>query len=179
MRTSRNVLAALSALGALCALCASAIAPAALGAGARATSAPAALRRSLNLWATIDVCNPTDQRDYVGVRGSMPGDRIATDDIYMRFRLQVTSAAGTWVDLVGGLSPFMKVASAQTARQDGWSFRLTPRAGKRATLRGVVTFEWRRGTAVLARLSRATTAGHRSLGGADPPKFSAATCSIG
>jgi hypothetical protein len=46
-------------------------------------------------------------------------------------------------------------------------------------LRGVVSFQWRRGTRVVESVTRPTTAGHRSLAGADPPNFSAATCSIG
>jgi hypothetical protein len=183
MRTRPKLLAALAALAVLAALGASAStsAPAALGARARAAGAPAALRRSLNLWATIDVCNTADQPDYVGVRGSMPGDKLATDEIYMRFRLQVIGASSkAWVDLPGGSSPgFIRVSSALKARQGGWSFRLTPRGGTAVTLRGVVTFEWRRGATVLAKISRPTTAGHESLAGADPAGYSAATCSIG
>jgi hypothetical protein len=177
MRTSRHDLAALALL---VALGAGGLAPAALGARARAATAPAALRRSLNLWATIDVCGPHDQPHTVGVRGSMPGDRTAGDEIYMRFRLQYLDAAGTWVDLRSGSSPgFIRVGSAKSARQDGWSFQLMPVAGRPVTtLRGVVTFEWRRGAALLARISRVTTAGHESLAGADPPGYSAATCSI-
>ena len=143
-------------------------------------AAPAALRHSLNLWATIDVCNPSDQPLTVGVRGSMPGDKVAGDEIYMRFRLQYVGATGTWVDLGSGASPFIKVGSAKAARQDGWSFQLRPGTHKLATtLRGVVTFQWRRGKTVLASISRPTTAGHESLGGADPPNYSAASCSIG
>jgi hypothetical protein len=147
---------------------------------ARTAAAPVTLRRSLNLWATIDVCNPTDQPLTVGVRGSMPGDKVAGDEIYMRFRLQYVGATGTWMNLGSGASPFIKVGSAKAARQDGWSFQLRPGTHKLATtLRGVVTFQWRRGTTVLASISRATTAGHESLGGADPPDYSAATCAIG
>jgi hypothetical protein len=145
-----------------------------------AVGAPPALRHSLHLWATIDVCNPADQPDIVGVRGSMPGDGVATDAIYMRFRVQYEDASGTWVDFTGGLKPgFIKVASARRAHQDGWSFQVKPPRGARTTtLRGVVTFEWRRGATVLASISRPTTAGHESLRGADPPNFSAATCTI-
>ena len=145
-----------------------------------AVGAPASLRHSLDLWATIDVCNPADQPDTVGVRGSMPGNGVATDAIYMRFRVQFEDASGTWVDFTGGLEPgFIKVASARKAHQGGWSFQVKPPRGARATtLRGVVTFEWRRGATVLASISRPTTAGHESLRGADPPNFSAATCTI-
>jgi len=155
------------------------------GARARAKSAdaPRSLRLSPALWATIDVCNPADQPDTVGIRGSMPGDKRARDTLFMRFRLQYR-LAGTpvrWVDLAGGAaSGFVNVGSAKSARQAGWSFQLMPPAGRPATtLRGVITFQWRRGSQVLASISRATTAGHTSLAGADPSNFSAATCSIG
>src|ERR1039458_5744088 len=47
-----------------------------------------ALLRSRLLWATIDVCNASDQPDTLGIRGSMPGDAQAHDTMYMRFRLQ-------------------------------------------------------------------------------------------
>ena len=145
-----------------------------------AAGAPPALRHSPDLWATIDVCNPPDQPDIVGVRGSMPGDGAATDAIYMRFRVQFEDASDSWENFAGASSSaFIKVASAKKAHQDGWSFQLKPPAGKRTTtLRGVVTFEWRRGATVIASISRPTTAGHESLRGADPPNFSAATCAI-
>jgi hypothetical protein len=182
VRPARTTLVALAGVPALASMLALAVPPArahsTLAARTPTANAPIALRRSLNLWATIDLCNPRDQPHTVGVRGSMPGDRNAGDEIYMRFRLQLLGVSGRWTDLPGGSSPgFIRVSSAQKARQDGWSFQLTPR-GKPASLRGVVTFQWRRGNAVLASVSRPTTAGHESLAGADPPNFSVATCSI-
>jgi hypothetical protein len=102
--------------------------------------------------------------------------------MYMRFRLQyLESATKHWVDLSNGATPnFVAVGGAKSARQAGRSFQLVPVPGKPAfVLRGVVNFQWRRGTTVVESLSRATTAGHQSLAGADPPGFSAATCSIG
>jgi hypothetical protein len=178
MRNSRRLLLAVAALAALTG---AAGAHAATRTHAHASGAAAALRRSLNLWATIDVCNAIDQPNTIGVRGSMPGDRVASDDIYMRFRLQYSGSAGpAWVDLHAGSSPFIKVGSAKSARQDGWSFRLMPPSGgPTTTLRGVVTFQWRRGATVLATVSRPTTSGHESLAGADPPDYSTASCAIG
>jgi hypothetical protein len=170
-----------SAVSSVAFFCAGAPALAATRA-AHGAVAPASLRRSQLLWATIDVCNPADQPDMVGIRGSMPGDRRAHDSIYMRFRLQYQSASTKrWIDVgVGASSRFIKVGSARSARQDGLTFQLMPASGKPAvTLRGVVTFQWRRGSLVLASISRATSAGHESLAGADPPNFSAATCTIG
>lgn len=144
------------------------------------TPAPAILRSS-QLWATIDVCNPSDQPDTVGVRGSMPGDAHSKDAMFMRFRLQyLNSATKHWVDLANGAdSGFVAVGAAKSARQAGFTFQLTPVAGKPAfMLRGVVSFEWRRGSTIEYAVSRPTTASHKSLSGADPAGFSAAGCLI-
>ena len=141
-----------------------------------------ALLHSRELWATIDVCSPPDQRNYVGVRGSMPGDKHAHDRMYMRFRLQYMDAAAKhWVDLASTRSSsFVFVGPGSTVRQGGRSFQLVPRTGKPAAeLRGVVEYQWRRGKTVVQSTSRATGAGHKSLAGADPAGYSSATCSIG
>jgi hypothetical protein len=147
------------------------------------TAVPAhALDRSRELWATIDVCSPPDQLNTVGVRGSMPGDGQARDTMYMSFRLQYEdSATGKWIDLESAAAPvFVAVGTGKSARQAGRSFQLVPVAGKPAfTLRGVVSFQWRRGTAIVHTVSRPTTAGQLSLAGAAPAGFSAADCVIG
>ena len=134
---------------------------------------------SHELWATIDVCSPHNQPHTVGVRGSMPGNGVAHDKMFMSFRLQYMDTTNKrWVDLVSGATPsFVPVGGGGAARQDGQSFQLVP--GKApATLRGVVDFQWRRGGTVLASAARPTTAGRKSLAGADPKGFSAATCVI-
>jgi hypothetical protein len=176
--------AALALAGLACALVA--LAPsAALGksASVRAKSAidAPALFRSRLLWATIDVCNPPDQPQTLGVRGSMPGDHHAHDTMYMRFRLQyMNTATKTWTDLSKASASYAVVGTGSSPRQAGRSFQLNPVAGQPAfTLRGVVGFQWRRGKTVLAQTSLATTAGRDSLAGADPAGFSAATCLIG
>jgi hypothetical protein len=141
-----------------------------------------ALYKSRLLWATIDVCNATDQPDTLGVRGSMPGDGEARDTMYMRFRLQYLDATKkTWVDLASGVSPhYASVGTGASARQGGRSFQLSPVAGQPAvTMRGVVTFQWRRGATVLAQISRPTTPERHALAGSDPEGFSAASCVIG
>jgi hypothetical protein len=144
------------------------------------TQLPSSLRASADLWATIDVCNPPDQHDTVGIRGSMPSDGQAHDTMFMRFRLQYVDATlKHWIDLANAASGFLPVGPSHIARQAGRSFVLFPPAGGSAfTLRGVVSFQWRRGAKVLGTISRATTAAHRSLAGADPKNFSAATCRI-
>jgi hypothetical protein len=141
-----------------------------------------ALFKSRLLWATIDVCNPSDQPDTLGVRGSMPGDGEARDTMYMRFRLQyLDTTTKAWTDLASGVSPhFASVGTGVSARQGGRSFQLSPVAGQpAATLRGVVTFQWRRANTVLATISRPTTPERHALAGSDPEGFSAASCVIG
>jgi hypothetical protein len=161
---------------ALIGLLVAALAP---SASARASTVPAALRHSRNLWATIDVCNPADQHDAVGIRGSMPGDGNRDDRLYMRFRLQrLDSSSHQWIDISGASSPYVYAGSAKSARQAGRSFVLVPPDHEAFVLRGVVSYQWRHGGAVTAALSRATSAGHESLAGADPPGYSAAECRI-
>jgi hypothetical protein len=146
------------------------------------TTETAPLLRSRLLWATIDVCNATDQPDTIGIRGSMPGDHVAHDAMFMRFRLQYMNATTkAWVDLTkGAAEAYTNVGTGASARQAGRSFQLNPVAGQPAfTLRGVVNFEWRRHGTVIAQASRATSAARVSLAGSDPEGFSAATCLIG
>jgi hypothetical protein len=171
--------ALLALLGVLVAL--TAVPALAAGATGSTRAGNHALLSSHALWATIDVCNPKDQPNTVGIRGSMPGDSMAGDRMYMSFRLQIMSAAGKWVDLLAGASPnFVAVGSSATAREGGRSFQLVPVAGKPAAqLRGVVDFQWRHGKTVLLKISRPSTASHPALAGADPAGFSAASCLIG
>jgi hypothetical protein len=165
----------------LCAVPASArVSTAATGKGQEAALLRALLH-SRELWATIDVCNPADQRDTVGIRGSMPGDRHPGDTMFMSFRLQyVDTVAKRWVNLASAAAKFVAVGRGGSVRQGGRSFQLVPKAGRPpATLRGVVDYQWRRGRRVLQSGSRPTSAGHSSRAGADPPGFSAASCVIG
>lgn len=158
-------------------------APAAATAGA-APSTPTVSRHALlhsrELWATIDVCDPPDQPDTVGVRGSMPGDRNAEDRMYMSFRLQYLSTDKHWTDVAKASSGWELVGDASSPRQGGTSFGLkAPAKGKPAlTLRGVVDFQWRAGAKVLVSAVELTTAGHKSLAGADPASYSAESCVI-
>ncbi len=144
-------------------------------------AAPAAghsLYESRELWATVDVCNPKDKPDTVGVRGSMPSDGHAGDTLWMRFRMQYEDATSKkWVDVAknadSGFKPVPKGAD-----QFGIDFQLVPTSGS-FTLRGVVSFQWRKGAGVVVHAAeRTTTGGHKSVLGADPKGFSAATCTI-
>jgi hypothetical protein len=177
-------LAAIVALALAAALLAVAPRPAGAAAGVKTSKQleAQALYRSRLLWATIDVCNATDQPDTIGIRGSMPGDHVAHDTMYMRFRLQyMNTTTKAWVDLTkGAAATYTNVGTGASARQAGRSFQLNPVAGQPAfTLRGVVNFEWRHAGTVVAQVSRATSAGRVSLAGSDPEGFSAATCLIG
>jgi hypothetical protein len=144
--------------------------------------APAhSLLHSRELWATVDVCNPKDQPNTIGIRGSMPSDGRPKDVMYMRLRVQYLDATTKeWLNLSkGGDSGLLKLGSGVLARQGGLSVELAPVAGKPTfTLRGYVTFQWRRGATALQSATRLTTAGHTSLAGADPRGFSAATCKL-
>lgn len=154
------------------------IAPMALAA-AFAPASMHALERSRALWATVDVCSPSDQPSTIGVRGSMPGDGHSGDLLYMRFRIQYQEPSShKWVNVVKGAdSGFVKVGSARVARQDGQSFRFAV-GGQAFTLRGYVTFQWRHGSSVLGTANKVTQTGHTSLLGADPKNYSAATCKL-
>ena len=66
---------------------------------------------------------------------------------------------------------------AGTGRLRGASVFGPPEAA--ATLRGVVDFQWRHGGKVLYSATRTTSAGHKSLAGAEPADYTAATCVIG
>jgi hypothetical protein len=145
-----------------------------------ALSAPHPLAQSRQLWATVDVCNPHDQLNTIGIRGSMPADGHPGDTLFMRFRVQYEDAATKqWLYIAKGAdSGFQQVHSAGAASQSGRNFQLVPTPGP-FTLRGVVSFQWRHGAQVLHALTRTTTAGRQSLAGADPSGYSAATCTIG
>jgi len=176
--------------GLAAAACAAGIAALAACVAPAAATAPASNRThsarerelldSHELWATIDVCSPANERNTVGIRGSMPGDGHSRDRMYMSFRLQYMDASKQWVDLSGAGSSWMAVGDGAIPRQGGTSFELKPVAGKPAVmLRGVVDFQWRHGKTVLQSATAPTTTGHVSLKGADPAGFSAATCTIG
>lgn len=159
-----------------------AIAPLILAAALAPAPAPAhSPLNSRELWATVDVCSPKDQPNTIGIRGSMPSDGHPKDVMYMRLRVQYLDATkNEWLNLSkGGDSGLLKLGSGVLARQGGLSVELAPVAGRPPfTLRGYVTFQWRRGATVLQTAARITSPGHTSLAGADPRGFSAATCKL-
>jgi hypothetical protein len=136
--------------------------------------------RSHELWATINVCNPKDAPDVVGVRGSMPSDGQPKDIMLMRFQLQYyDTVTAKWVEVGPSAdSGLLHVGSGASTRQDGRSFTLAA-PSHAFQLRGLVSFEWLRGKRVVYSTERTTSAGHKSLAGADPAGYSAAACDLG
>jgi hypothetical protein len=130
-------------------------------------------------WATIDVCDTATHPDTIGIRGSMPGTGDRQESMYMRFVVEYRSATGHWHYLKDGESAFVAVGSGSSkARQAGQDFQVARSTTQTYTLRGVVVFEWRAGGRTVAQDVRATRAGHTAAAGADPPDFSASTCTI-
>jgi hypothetical protein len=144
---------------------------------------------SKDLWATVDVCSPKDQHDTIGVRASIPGDAKSNEKMYLRFRIQfLNQQTGVWSDVAGADSGFVSVGSAKfKSRQAGRNFQFAlPKVPSNQpyslppsfTLRGSVSFQWRKGKRVVRSASKITTAGHRSVAGSDPRGYTAATCFI-
>lgn len=166
----RRVIVLLSLLASL----AAAIAPA-------QARTPRPLEKSPLLWATINICDTADHPDTVGIRGSMPGTGDRRERMWMRIQLQYLSAKdGAWHNLgPAGDSGWRNVGSAKyKVRQAGQNFTVTPPQNGKFTLRGAVTFEWRRGDLVVHRARKRTTANHAKTANADPPGFSEAACAV-
>ncbi len=143
-------------------------------------AAPAAhaQRAQPRLWATVNVCDTAGAPNTVGVRASMPGSGSARQRMFMRFALEYRD--GTAWRAVGPSadSGFVALGSGRfLARRTGRSFVIAPPAEGTYRLRGRVTFEWRRGEAVVRREVERTEAGHPT-GAGDPVGFSAATCDV-
>jgi hypothetical protein len=147
-----------------------------------APAGAAAAAKSPAPWATVNVCDTADHPDTIGIRGSMPGTGNAAQEMFMRFQLQFQRDDGSWRLLgAAGDSGFIDIGRARpkAPRQAGHSFRLSPpAAGKVFTLRGLVTFEWRKGGTVVRHVRRRTTGGHQSTAGADPSGFTAGECTV-
>ena len=139
--------------------------------------APAAAAADAGPWATVNICDTAKHPDAIGIRASMPGlPRHAR--LAMRFRVQYRTSDGTWADVAGANSGWRELGPAGgDPVQSGWSFTFAQPQNP-VVLRGMVRFRWRRGGP--ARFAQqATAAGHKSSAGADPPGYSAATCTLG
>lgn len=165
----------------------SALLAAGLAAAATAFTGPAPAQggstvySSKLLWATVNICDTEDHPDTVGIRGSMPGSGRSSERMFMRFQLQFYERkAKQWRNIgAGGDSGFVPVGSARfKQRQSGRNFTVRPPRTGAFTMRGAVTFEWRKDGEVVRRARKRTTSKHGSTAGADPKGFSAASCNV-
>ena len=132
-------------------------------------------------WATVNVCDTAGHPDGIGIRAGMPGSGSAGDRMLVRLRVQYRDRGGRWRPAGEQAdSGWLDLGSARVRmREVGRTFTIRPPAGGGAfVLRGVATFEWRRGDTVLRRERRLTRGGRPGTAGADPPGHSAATCTI-
>jgi hypothetical protein len=164
---------------------AASLAALATSAGLAAGAAPAGaadVDKSKALWATVNRCLTSADRFAVGIRASMPGVGDPRQRMYMRFQLQYFDASAKRWKSMGGVadSGFILVGNAGFKRREsGNSFGISaPPAGGEWRLRGVVTFEWRRGKKVVERVRERTVGGHKGTSGSSPKGFSAAECTI-
>jgi hypothetical protein len=152
------------------------------GAARRVAAKQPAPLRSLDLWATINVCDTPANPNTIGIRGSMPGlSRTSTQ--WMRFKVQYLAAAtdGKWHDVTDNAdSGWKKVGRLKhKVVEAGQNFTFEPPAtGGAHRLRGLVQFKWTRSGHVVLKAHKLTEAGHRSTAGADPAGYSAAVCDI-
>jgi hypothetical protein len=145
------------------------------------TADAGAAKAPKGLWATVNICDTAAYPDKMGVRASMPGDGARTT-MYMRFSAQYYERSKqAWLDVkgTGGISKWIKAGSGRYARrQAGYTFGFEPTNGKTFTLRGVVSFEWRKGKRVVRSARINTTGGHPDTATADPVSYSSALCEI-
>jgi hypothetical protein len=150
----------------------------AIAAGGKAPT----IDKSPLLWATINVCDTPQHPDTVGIRASMPGSGRTQERMFMRFRIQYLDVTKQrWTDLGPTAdSGFLLVGSARYRRREsGRNFSISPPPlGQSFQLRGVVTFEWRKGDQVVRRARKRTRSGHKGTLGSDPAGFTAADCVI-
>jgi hypothetical protein len=138
--------------------------------------APASAHASKNLWATVNRCDTAKHPNEIGVRASMPGFPRGTSR-RMRFRIQYRDG-DKWRYVTGADSGWRSLTRAHGRPVEaGWSFGFPPPDAP-ITFRGVVRYRWIDHGRVVGRAVEITEAGHRSTAGADPPGYSAATCSI-
>jgi hypothetical protein len=146
-----------------------------------ATAQAQTVSQSKDLWATVNICDSARSPDTIGIRASMPGSGRKGERMFMRFRVQYFATADQlWHNFLaaGTDSEFVPVGAAKyKARQSGWTFPFTLEPGQSHQLRGVVNFEWRKGTKVVRKAVKKTAAGHRTAL-AEPKGYSAATCVI-
>ena len=142
----------------------------------------AAAKRAPAVWATVNACDTKLHPNQIGIRGEMAGLARHTR-MYMRFRVQFQDSEGAWRTIKSSRltdSGWVRAGVGRHGEHDaGWSFEFKPPpSGGANVLRGVVTFQWRKGRRVVERSKASTEAGHPGTVGAEPADYSAATCLI-
>ena len=142
----------------------------------------AGAKRDRAVWATVNACDTKLRPNQIGIRGGMPGLARHTR-MYMRFRVQFQDSEGEWRTVKSSRltdSGWVRVAVGRRGEHDaGWSFEFKPPpSGGAHLLRGLVSFQWRKGRRVIEREKAVTEAGHPGTVGAEPADHSAATCAI-
>lgn len=139
------------------------------------------LEDSKLLWSTVNICDTKAHPDTVGIRGSMPGSGVRSEEMFMRFQLQFFDQKDKeWHNIgASGDSGFIPVGSGRfKQRQSGRNFTVRPPRTGAFIMRGAVTFEWREDGEVVRRARKRTTAKRGRTAGADPSGFSAAKCNV-
>jgi hypothetical protein len=142
--------------------------------------APASASHAGRLWATVNICDTERNPNVLGIRASMPGNGT-TQTMWMRFRASYFDrSTERWRDVEGGRSPWVKVGDARfRSRQAGRKFTIDPPVPTTShVVRGLVEFQWRRGTKVVRRRKQKTLSGHPTGTFGDPRGYSAGVCEI-
>ena len=135
---------------------------------------------ALKPWATVNVCDTADHPDTIGVRGSQPGSSKG-EQLFMRMRVQYLDESDNEWLYIGAKadSGFFGVGNGNVRRrQGGRNFTVRPPSKGTYVLRGIVDYEWRKGSTVVRRAQRRTRRGHPDTPGADPKNYTAETCKV-
>ena len=110
----------------------------------------------------------------LGIRGQMPSLGFpASHELDIRVDFQPTPKIGFKPSKVKKSVPLGD--SSNRLLQGGFMWQFPQGTG---TLRGTVTFVWRRGHQLLGHVTRTTSGDHHDVDFGDPRRFSAAQCTI-
>ena len=132
-----------------------------------------AATHSSDLWATINFCNPKNDRKSVGVRAQMPALGFAS-------RLEMTFQLEYWSNNAYLPAPHTRATYtiAKGAVTGLYQFGVQYSYGTPITVIGRVTFTWIRDHKVLGSKTVSTTGHHPSVKDSDPAHYSVSTCSL-
>lgn len=137
--------------------------------------------RSPDLWATVNQCtsNATvPPGDVVGIRGQMPGLGFTTTMI-MDISVEYWNYTDSMFESAGASTTISLGKGEHGAHQGGVNFPFQPPAvGYQFLVRGTITFEWKLGSKVLAKVTHATGHGYPNVSFSNPPGFTAGTCTL-